>query len=121
MIKACIFDLDGTLCNTLDSIAYFCNQTLKQLGYSNIPTDKYRSLVGNGAEQLIHNMFHLFDHTIYQTDAHQIILERIVWSKHVVYWRELPKEFHCFLVYKAMVRCHHIMLHILMDFPDISP
>ena len=59
MIKACIFDLDGTLCNTLDSIAYFCNQTLKQLGYSNIPTDKYRSLVGNGAEQLIHNMFHI--------------------------------------------------------------
>ena len=36
MIKACIFDLDGTLCNTLDSIAYFCNQTLKQLRISEI-------------------------------------------------------------------------------------
>ena len=55
MIKACIFDLDGTLCNTLDSIAYFCNQTLNQLGYPNITTDKYRGLVGNGAEQLIHS------------------------------------------------------------------
>ena len=70
MIKACIFDLDGTLCNTLDSIAYFCNQTLKQLGYSNIPTDKYRSLVGNGAEQLIHNMFHIVHPTYTPEDVH---------------------------------------------------
>ena len=70
MIKACIFDLDGTLCNTLDSIAYFCNQTLKQLGYSNIPTDKYRSIVGNGAEQLIHNMFHIVHPTYTPEDVH---------------------------------------------------
>ncbi len=70
MIKACIFDLDGTLCNTLDSIAYFCNQTLKQLGYPNIPTNKYRSLVGNGAEQLIHNMFHIVHPTYTLDDVH---------------------------------------------------
>lgn len=56
MIKACIFDLDGTLCNTLESIAYFCNKTLSQLGYSNISTNEYRELVGNGANQLMHNM-----------------------------------------------------------------
>ena len=70
MIKACIFDLDGTLCNTLNSIAYFCNQTLKQLGYPNIPTNQYRSLVGNGAEQLIHNMFHIVHPTYTPDDVH---------------------------------------------------
>ena len=70
MIKACIFDLDGTLCNTLDSIAYFCNQTLKQLGYPNIPTNEYRSLVGNGAEQLIHNIFHIVHPTYTPEDVH---------------------------------------------------
>ena len=70
MIKACIFDLDGTLCNTLDSIAYFCNQTLNQLGYPNITTDNYRGLVGNGAEQLIHNMFHIVHPTYTPEDVH---------------------------------------------------
>ena len=70
MIKACIFDLDGTLCNTLDSIAYFCNQTLKQLGYPNIPTNEYRSLVGNGAEQLIHNIFHIVHPTYTPEDVY---------------------------------------------------
>jgi len=70
MTKACIFDLDGTLCNTLDSIAYFCNQTLSQLGYPNIPTNEYRGLVGNGSEQLIHNMFHIVHPTYTPEDVH---------------------------------------------------
>lgn len=67
MIKACIFDLDGTLCNTLDSIAYFCNKTLSELGYTNIPTSEYRKLIGNGANQLIHNMLHIV-HPTYTSD-----------------------------------------------------
>lgn len=67
MIKACIFDLDGTLCNTLDSISYFCNKTLSELGYTNIPTSEYRKLIGNGANQLIHNMLHIV-HPTYTSD-----------------------------------------------------
>ena len=30
MIKACIFDLDGTLTNTLDSLEYSVNETRKK-------------------------------------------------------------------------------------------
>ena len=30
MIKACIFDLDGTLANTLDSMAYVANEILRE-------------------------------------------------------------------------------------------
>ena len=30
MIKACIFDLDGTLTNTLDSLEYSVNETMKR-------------------------------------------------------------------------------------------
>ena len=32
MIKACIFDLDGTLTNTLDSLEYSVNETMKEIG-----------------------------------------------------------------------------------------
>lgn len=56
MYKACIFDLDGTLASTLRSIAYFANEALKQCGYPPIEVEKYRYLVGNGANRLMHRM-----------------------------------------------------------------
>lgn len=56
MYKACIFDLDGTLANTLDSIAYFANCALQKCGYESIDNEKYRYLVGNGADRLMHAM-----------------------------------------------------------------
>lgn len=40
--KACIFDLDGTLVNTLSSIAYFANEALIRSGYRALPVDTYR-------------------------------------------------------------------------------
>ena len=56
MYQACIFDLDGTLANTLNSIAYFANRALSECGYSTIEVEKYRYLAGNGADKLIHRM-----------------------------------------------------------------
>lgn len=56
MYKACIFDLDGTLANTLASIANFANTTLKRCGYQPIEVEKYRYLVGNGTDKLMHVM-----------------------------------------------------------------
>jgi phosphoglycolate phosphatase len=56
LYKACIFDLDGTLADTLNSIAYFANSALKKCGYNAIDVQKYRYLVGNGADLLMHRM-----------------------------------------------------------------
>lgn len=56
MYKACIFDLDGTLANTLVSIALFANHALRDCGYPEIPVQTYRRLVGNGRVRLLHNM-----------------------------------------------------------------
>lgn len=56
MIKACIFDMDGTTVNTINSIAYFANNALAKAGLDIIETDVYKKLVGNGAKVLVEKM-----------------------------------------------------------------
>lgn len=53
MYKACIFDLDGTLTNTLDSLTYSTNKTLEEMGLEPITKEQCRSFVGDGARCLM--------------------------------------------------------------------
>ncbi|MDO4634004.1 MAG: HAD family hydrolase [Eubacteriales bacterium] len=53
MIKACIFDCDGTLLDTLESIGSSANDALVCLGYPEIPLEDYRTMVGDGVEMLM--------------------------------------------------------------------
>ena len=53
MIKACIFDLDGTLTNTLDSLEYSVNETMKEIGRPQITKEQCRQFVGDGAKVLL--------------------------------------------------------------------
>lgn len=53
MKKAVIFDLDGTLTDTLRSIQKSANLALTAFGFEPYPLDPYRYFVGNGAEELI--------------------------------------------------------------------
>lgn len=55
-IKACIFDLDGTLTDTLRAIAHFGNLTLRKCNLASFPVDNYKSYVGNGRDKLIHRI-----------------------------------------------------------------
>lgn len=43
-MRGCVFDLDGTLVNTLPTVHYFCNQSLAHFGLSPIPEDECRKL-----------------------------------------------------------------------------
>lgn len=56
MIKACIFDMDGTTVNTINSIAHFANKALLKAGLPSIDTQDYKILVGNGAKVLVERM-----------------------------------------------------------------
>ena len=56
MIKLCIFDMDGTTVNTINSIAYFANNALSKAGLSPIDTEDYKIIVGNGAKVLVERM-----------------------------------------------------------------
>lgn len=56
MIKLCIFDLDGTVLDTLQTIAYYGNYALEKNGIAPIPVEEYKLLVGKGAVNLVKNM-----------------------------------------------------------------
>lgn len=51
-IKAALFDLDGTLTNTLEDIANAMNRALRMHGLPTFPVDDYRYLVGDGVKKL---------------------------------------------------------------------
>ena len=48
-----IFDLDGTLLNTIDDLGYACNYALEKTGYPTFPIEAYPVKVGNGINNLI--------------------------------------------------------------------
>ena len=53
MINTVIFDLDGTLVNSLEDLADTTNLLLKKRGYPIFELEQYRYFVGNGVAKLI--------------------------------------------------------------------
>ena len=53
MIKCCIFDLDGTILDTITTITYYVNVTLEKNGIPPITEDECKYFAGNGARLLI--------------------------------------------------------------------
>lgn len=53
MIKLCIFDLDGTLLDTLENITYYVNKTMEKFSLSLLSQEDVKEFVGNGAKLLI--------------------------------------------------------------------
>ena len=53
MIKAIIFDMDGTLLYTLTDLARSVNYGLEQMGYPPRSLDEVRSFIGNGVATLL--------------------------------------------------------------------
>lgn len=53
MKKLVIFDLDGTLLNTIDDLAYAANYALTQCGFPTHPLSTYPFFVGNGVSKLL--------------------------------------------------------------------
>ena len=49
-MKAILFDLDGTLCNTLQDLADATNTVLARHGFAPRPTENFKQYVGNGAK-----------------------------------------------------------------------
>ena len=68
-IKACIFDLDGTLLNTLKTITYYVNEALTRVGAKTISEDTCRVLVGKGARNLLERALAEVGHEVADFEA----------------------------------------------------
>lgn len=53
MVECCIFDLDGTLLQTLDTITYHLNNALEGEGLKRIDVTDTAAFIGNGARKLV--------------------------------------------------------------------
>lgn len=56
MYKVAIFDLDGTLTDTLESIAVAGNKTLESIGLEARSIEEYKYFAGDGADTLVRRM-----------------------------------------------------------------
>lgn len=53
MKKLVIFDLDGTLLNTIYDLGEACNYALRKMGFNQHPIPAYNYMVGNGIRKLV--------------------------------------------------------------------
>ncbi len=66
--KLMIFDLDGTVLNTVTTIAHFCNSALEKYGLKSFPVEDYKYFAGEGARKLTENT--LSAQNAYNEDLH---------------------------------------------------
>lgn len=53
MIRAIIFDFDGTLADTIDALREAINMTMRQYGYPEHSNENVRAFINNGARELV--------------------------------------------------------------------
>ena len=56
MYRTVIFDLDGTLCDSVESIAWSANRALRDFGMREASTEQYKIFVGDGVDVLIQRL-----------------------------------------------------------------
>lgn len=83
--KGLIFDLDGTLLDTLDDLAIAANETLAHFGFPAHPVDAYRYFVGEGLRTLMQRIVPGSDATEEQLDHYMAKFGEIylaTWNVH---------------------------------------
>lgn len=81
MKKLAIFDLDGTLLNTIADLGAACNYALGKMGFATHPISAYNYFVGNGVRRLIERA---------QIDADEATVDQLL-----VYFKEYYNEHDC--------------------------
>jgi phosphoglycolate phosphatase len=115
MLRAAIFDLDGTLLDTLDDLADSMNAALAALGLPVHPVHAYRTFVGEGVELLITRAM--------PTDvvADTALIQRATALYKEAYaqrWHAKTQPYHGILEMIAALQAARIPLAVLSNKPD---
>ena len=81
MKKLIIFDLDGTLLNTIADLAHSTNYALNKLGYPTHDVEKYNFMVGNGINKLFERALPEGEKTEENVDRKSTRLNSSHWNK----------------------------------------
>ena len=71
--KLMIFDLDGTVLDTVTTIAHFCNTALEKFNLKTFPVNDYKYFAGEGAKKLTKNI--LDAQNAYTPELHQALFD----------------------------------------------
>ena len=84
MIKGFIFDLDGTLLNTLQSLASSFNRALTELGFPTHAVQEYRYFIGDGQRKCVER---ILPHEAC-TEANIVRMMQVQEADYSLSWRE---------------------------------
>ncbi len=112
--SAVIFDLDGTLLDTLDDIAVAANLVLRRLGAVEHPVEAYKTLVGDGVAVL-------FQRALPATLSDPLLLQRAMDYFQEVYaeeWHKRSKPYDGIQGLLSRLMADGLPLAILSNKPD---
>ncbi len=91
MYRCCIFDLDGTLVNSIWALTKSINDTMKQFGIDPIDTELCKRFVGEGYKKLVERaLIHGGDKTLHHYEEALIVYQRVF--KECCMYRVKPYE-----------------------------
>ncbi len=117
MKKLCIFDLDGTVLDTVGSIAHFGNLALAKNGLAPIEPDEYRYLAGDGARTLVHRMLSRLDADDEETFTRVFCDYNAAYNASPTYLTEIFPGLRETL---DRIRAHGVSLAIVSNKPDFA-
>ena len=101
--KAVLFDLDGTLLDTLEDIARSMNAVLTNAGFPAHPVEEYRGFIGEGIANLVRRALPkrcADERTVQQHVSAMIDEYGRLWAEHTRPYPEIPKLLHALAVRK---------------------
>ena len=113
-MKAIIFDLDGTLLNTLDDIANCMNRVLIRNSFMPYPAEKYKDFVGEGMFNLVKNAANPFTN---KTETIGIMHDEMK-KEYADNWHINTKPYEGIMDVLSQLEKAGILLSVLSNKPD---